>query len=117
MLFALRTKCGSGFIAITSNKKITASAWYHVTARKFKGRVYLQVNDELMVSGGSNCLVEDLSFYRLYLGGLQSNMLQMRNIGLVPGFTGCVKKFTIDESDIVLASKNNRNINGIDIGK
>ena len=69
------------------------------------------------MSGGNNCLKEDLSFSRLYLGGLQSNMLQVRNIGLVPGFTGCVKKFTIDERDLVLGSKDNRNINGIDIGE
>ena len=65
----------------------------------------------------SKCLEQSINFNRLYLGGLQHGMLQMRNIGLIPGFAGCVRKFTVDQNDYFLGSKANSEINGIDICK
>ena len=91
--------------------------WHRVTARKVNGNIYLQINHELLVSSGRNCPVGDLHFHRIYLGGLQPDTLQERNVGLIPGLTGCVRKFTIDQKEFVLRSKENMNVNGIDIGK
>jgi len=112
----LRTSCGSGFIAITSSKKINFTMWHRVTARKVNGKIYLQVNDELLISGGRNCHSGDLYFHRIYLGGLQPDTLQERNVGLIPGFAGCMRKFTLDQKEFILRSKESINMNGIDIG-
>ena len=117
LIFPLRTSCGSGFIAITSSKKINFTMWHRVTARKVNGKIYLQVNDELLISGGRNCHSGDLYFHRIYLGGLQPDTLQERNVGLIPGFAGCMRKFTLDQKEFILRSKESINMNGIDIGK
>ena len=117
MLFSHRTECGAGFIAITNAKKITVTDWHRVTARKFNGKVFLQVNSEPLVSDGSKCLKQNMHLNKLYIGGLRSNLLQMKNIGLIPGFKGCVRKFMIDQKDYVLKSKANKDMSGIGIGK
>lgn len=111
-----RTECGSGFIAITSHGKLPLSSWHHVTARRFDDNVYLQVNGDPLISGSSGCLKKDLRLHQLNIGGLKSNALQMRNIGLIPGFSGCMRKLTINNKDYNLRSKNNTDMHGVDIG-
>ena len=112
-----RAECGAGFIAISSSSQIKMSSWHHITARKFDGKLYLQVDNDPIVSGGSKCLAKEMQVSNLYLGGLKTNLLQMRNIGLIPGFAGCVRKFALDRKDYILNSRDNSEIDGLDIGK
>eukprot|EP00112_Aurelia_sp_Birch-Aquarium-sp1_P015773 Seg3520.1 transcript_id=Seg3520.1/GoldUCD/mRNA.D3Y31 product=Pikachurin protein_id=Seg3520.1/GoldUCD/D3Y31 len=111
-----RTECGTGFIAISSPKRLTLHEWHRVTLRKFSKRsISLQVDDQGHIKRNSYCLQRSNPVRRLYLGGIPNNALQRRNIGLIDGFYGCIKKFVVSERNIELDSRRMRNLIGYDL--
>ena len=54
---------------------------------------------------------------RLYLGGIPNNALQRRNIGLIDGFYGCIRKIVVNKRNVDFDSRRMRNVIGYDLGK
>ena len=113
-----RTECGSGFIAISSSKRLKLHEWHRVTLRKIgKSRITLQLDDQGVIKRDGYCLQRSKTIGSLYLGGIPDNTLQRRNIGLIDGFYGCIAKFVLNKRNIEFDSRRMSNVLGYDIGK
>ena len=113
-----RTEFGTGFIAISSPKRLALHEWHRVTLRQFgKGSISLQVDDQGLIRRDSYFLQRSKAVRRLYLGGIPDNALQRRNIGLIDGFYGCIRKIIVNKRNIDFDSRRMRNVIGYDLGK
>ncbi|XP_065069977.1 pikachurin-like [Rhopilema esculentum] len=112
----LRADCGKGFMALTCSRRLTLSQWHRVTIRKFGGKFHLQLDDSLVSSFSGSCLQRYHRYDEFYLGGLTDSHLDLKNVGLTPGFSGCVKKFKVEGKDLITESRNMTGVQGSNIG-
>ena len=78
--------------------------------------MHLQLDDSLVSSFRGSCLQRYHRYEQFYLGGLTDSHLVLKNVGFIPGFSGCVKKIKVEGKDLITESRNMTGVQGLNIG-